>query len=356
MGRFILRTLLFLALYVLLVSLLRGWMPVYLGSRHLLEKEKLLARADRPVDVLFIGSSRVYRSVVPELFDSLRRAELRRSFNLGAPAMSLNESLVLSESLVGSLRADHTLTHLVLEAQELRPVEPYRMSAPAETYWRTLPELLWTFQVACESRTLPSLGTLLFGHTASTLYGLFGVGHGQAYLDFLRPHHGDDGVIGARTDGYRSLEDERASLDIAEVRTGLDLRRQELLDHPEELQKRRAKSIHDLDTTLGPAPAALDRRIASLDRLCKARGIELLLVLPPRGVSTGSSTMLHLLPPERRVPLGDPREFPRFYDLDLSFDAGHLNEPGARAFTRALAEAWKDLDRRPASAAQGPGP
>ena len=84
-GRFLLTSLLFACVLLVMLQLHELLVPYYWGDSQYVKKMSYLRNHKDEFNTYFIGSSGFYRHIVPLLFDSLTTVDTR-SFNLGVPA------------------------------------------------------------------------------------------------------------------------------------------------------------------------------------------------------------------------------------------------------------------------------
>jgi hypothetical protein len=300
-------------------------------------------------DGLFFGSSRMYRGIVPEVFDErlAQREHALRSYNLGMRAMLPHETNELLRRVLAE--QPERLKFVVLELADWAPRRENDFAARTVA-WHDLPETV----AAMRTRWLEdqSLGTRLqdvrlqflqWGSRATAL----GLGAERARLWFTeqtRPR---------KLDKQRAEYDEALATSLAwrghapfsdrEYAEGPTAR------HHRELQKKRyefaehVEVLHELNATDASTErfnlAALEDQIA----MVRAAGVEIVYVTPP---SFEELPVLHSLARQGHVPnflpFDDPLEYPDFYDLDKRFDLRHLDDKGARQFSRVLANTFAD--------------
>lgn len=329
----------FCAVCPVLTALLERWAP---GARVADEvpraKFRHFARAADDYELVFIGSSRVYREFVPSLFDAelLRHGRNTRSFNFGMQGMRHPEMRYIAQWILR--RRPAALRWLVIEltgemteslGRHLHEENPLSDRVIA---WHT-PALSWLVTSAFLAGDFPAadkwraLGT----HALHLAYRFTntgtGIPAGTRLLGYDPPQAFDYGQTG----GHVSLD--------AEGRTRADLlrRHEAFLADPGDFEA-------ELDALLRrEAPPAPDPHlVASLLALVaeiQAAGVEpVFVIMPPHwreGVGAFTDTQTHGLP--TLFPYNDPERFPDFYDRRNLYNLRHLNEHGARLFTRRFA-------------------
>ncbi len=311
---------------------LRALTPPYLVTPEIGRKLAHLAGDPHRYDTLFIGSSYVYRGVVPSLFDAVTRERglPTTSFNFGVPGMrGLETEFVLEQVLSLEPRR---LRWVWIEPNDLarRPDSENRESERFQAWhdlrqtWRALD--LWRggrrpgYDAAEWSRE----------HLPAFARHLLGPGRGVDWMRALRDPVGLEPEPGY--DGFDALD----------VSEGPDIERRHAdfvrrLDVFRERTARVASGIAAGGVALEP----FERRfLLRLRHRVEAAGARVIFFVPPL-------PYLRSQYPVRAAALGvvpvtlnytDPQRHPELYDPALRFDQSHLNREGARRFTRLLAE------------------
>lgn len=341
--RAIRNTLVFLAAFAATAALLRATLPDASGEVidtkiHVFEQHK-----DR-YDVVFLGSSRVYRGFVPELFDQAcaREGVPVTSFNFGLLGARASEILeVLKE-----LRRMHParLRWVFVDPEPLNLlVRNERMLTRREIDWHD-PGLTWDVMKLVWSSPIPlweRLG-ILWHHWNAFSYDILNVGRGEPlarravgrkwYIENL------DEAVGVRRDGYRAHPESLAERAAAGVPAAVA----ELERFPQKVEAlRHAK---DPVADVSEEKLVFFRRI---EEAVRALGAEPIFVVLPtvlrrhelaRAYAHGHVTAL--------LDYGDPNRYPELYTPEHRYDVGHANHAGAKLFTRALARDFVDLVKR----------
>jgi len=308
------------------------------------------ARHAADYELVFIGSSRMYRQVDPEVFDDAlaRRGFSTSSYNLGLPGMWFYEVLYRANRI--AVRAPAALRWMVIELQDPDPGdEPLNQNSQRTIAWHT-PRYTWIAcrtELASERSLLERLssagGHLVQGFMNALNLGLLtsALDRGTVPLEFRE--HAELG----RT-GYMPLDLEPAE----RVRRGRLVRA--LLKEPRYLE--RQVELHRAAGAVA-APSGLFTNLARLVGELRQHGIEpIFVLLPPSSRTRTEIVAAHengVLP--NLIDLEDPGRFPEFYlEPALRFDKHHLNQRGAERLTRLLAAACfpilstpRDRPRRP---------
>ena len=81
-------------------------------------------------------------------------------------------------------------------------------------------------------------------------------------------------------------------------------------------------------------------------RRCEEKGIKLVVLMPPRTREpyTYFIPIYNALPPENRINLASPLDYPEFWEVHNSYNFHHLDLYGAELYTTALAEEFLKLE------------
>lgn len=300
----------------------------------------LAAQADS-YDVLFLGSSRTYRQILPEIFDHVMSegGYPMRAFNLGVDGMRPPEDTYVLEKAL-ALR-NKPLRFVFVESNALRRALPGEdQDTLRAIYWHDWKRLTalfrrafladekkrnWRDRLGEISKAMPDFSE----HAEHWLENSTQLGRGNTLLEewFRRgrivPLTFDD--VGPRLDGYDPFHKakpmnsgEIAAYDqiIAEMRS-----RPPRADYAEwvsqaEVQEKR--------------------------RLIERAGGQMILIIPPYG----GSKMFYPRPGPDAPPVldfSDPDRYPKLFAVEHRQDRGHTNIEGSKLYTRALAQAFLEL-------------
>ncbi len=284
-------------------------------------------------DTLFLGSSRTYRQMIPELFDELtaEASQPTHSFNLGVDGMRPPEDTYLLEKTLPLLKKPRLV---LVECNEIR----VRLrSADRDTmrlvYWHD-----WKRQSVLTRRAFFSddqprklksrfrdAGKIWPDYAAHTAYWLENTTHLGRGVELLqrwiapsvKPPMGLH-EVGPRMDGFRILPGYEQFDPRAIPEYEKDMAR--LLTRPPN---------NDDGDSVSRAEIAEKRRII------EQAGARMILVIPPymdslsfRPKQGGEIPLV--------LDLSSPQKYPEFYKLENRADTGHLNRAGAEHYTREI--------------------
>lgn len=335
MRQMVVRLFLFVALYVLLGYGLKALLPYSWGNPWVREKVAIIEQLDEAPNIYFIGSSRIYRHVIPTVFDSVMTAHGKstRSFNLAAPSTFAPQTYHLLKGAVTS--GDIPTGSLVLlEVGFPQAVEKEHLGTAFGSYWTSFKDLMWIrdLSITCLEGSA-SKAIMQSSHSIAFLQNFF---HWGQFKGMAREHKTQyEELGGLNSAGYRSLDKD---LLLEGTMDGELLRRSLALDSDTSiLMERRILSTKVRKGTSGHTCSPYRDKLMELEDLCTTNGVRLIHVLPPKKVLPSEWATFLSIPEERRVDMGDPNRYPEFYVKKYSFDKGHLNEEGAKLLSEALA-------------------
>ena len=284
-------------------------------------------------DTLFLGSSRTYRQVIPELFDQLMAdaGQPTRSFNFGVDGMRPPEDTYLLEKTLPLFKKPRLV---LVECNEIR----VRLrSADRDTmrlvYWHD-----WKRQGAITRRAffsdnqprklksrLRDAGKIwpdYIEHAGYWLENTAHLGRGVELLaDWIAP-----GVkppmglheVGPGMDGFRILPGHE-QFDPSEI-----------AEYEKDMVRLLSRPPHNDD---GDSVSLAE--IAEKRRIIEQAGARMVLVIPPY-----MDSLAFRPKPGGAIPLvldlSSPQKYPEFYKVENRADTGHLNRAGAELSTREI--------------------
>jgi len=289
-------------------------------------------------NTLIFGSSRIYRHVNPEYFDSLNIELNISSYNLGAPATFNPELYYLYDRFLDDYEKgliNDNIKFTFIELQRINNLTIDNALSEQGSYWNNLENLSYSVSYINEfDRRNKFKMKLLINYFISFFTNVSSIYNQSVYLS-------------EKTDlmnnGYISLEqevDELHSLDLNE-------RRENFKTNPEELFLRTTyvtnQSIEELKE--GLIIKSLETKLKGLINRSNNLGIKTYLIIPPRQEKDTYKDVLPLLDilKDNIISLVSITDHPELYDLNNSFDVGHLNDNGTKFFTKYLSDNFKKL-------------
>ena len=284
-------------------------------------------------NALFFGSSRIYSQVVPEVFDAIAQADgvNVNSYNFGIPAMRAIDSAVLVEEVLAN--PPKNLKWVFFESILDKGYESLPNARTQRAmYWHTWKNTRTAAHYILDSdESLPSKAVLIFSHLLPFTYQQLNVGRlfNQVLPSDFSAEEKQVAAEFTATEGYYALRDET------------DPNRQDFLHHQAAYLKQvsalrpvQAGAIRDPYLSVNK-----QRLLKQITQAIRAAGAEPIFIEPPSlHVENDFQAARQLGTIDTFMSYKDPGRFPQLYQTQNRHDADHLNDAGAREFTRLLAE------------------
>lgn len=315
------------------------------------EKLQDLSDATPPCDLIFVGSSRVYRHVHPATFDSVLASHdiPIRSYNLGYPGTNAFETPYQLRKILKRDPEEHIRwVFVALEGLEWNLEEMNLTSDRVSRYFGAK-----TFVRG--ARIASANGTLTNSDRRSTMLdrlpALFR--HATAYSrggnwlrDQIEPRRASGSPLLTRhEDGFLSLDSAYADA-TGRVREDLDSRIETYTKNREKRALRKGRANRDTTDVSHQAPV-LDDLLVEIREIVREHGAD--VVFFERNFSPGAPDLASMKKSgviDHLISLEDPARYPALHDERHRFDGGHFNAEGAEYLTRCLAEAFVTIARQ----------
>lgn len=285
------------------------------------QRYRLFEEKKDSIDTLFIGSSRFRHQVIPPQFDeATAAAEVpTHSLNLGFSGMWPPESFYFLHRLL-ALHPRH-LRWVFIELMDHRfgPVENEPITL-RQVYWHDWPHTLMAWRLDRETpMDWSTRARLWMRDTGMFLRRSTHLGAGAEFLQERSAKSKKAFTGWSQKGGFEAEPEGGVWSDASRVEF------QQMID--------RVKTGHPAQSARPGYAAALQQVI----REVHAAGATPIFVLAP--TVRPEEFLARDLPEGLTLwAFNDPDRYPALYDADLHYDPGHLNERGAREFTRLLAE------------------
>jgi hypothetical protein len=300
--------------------------PYYHNKHFTTQYHQYLSAADS-FNTVFIGSSRIYRQVNPQIIDQQLEAYDIKSYNLGAPATFMPETFYLLDRFLEKQSKENPVSYIFMELTGITPIKLVNWFAPQSYYyldisklklalntWFGNPDLSWT-------KASINAYPFIQGYVVKQILP----------QSVLGPRLVPEQYTGIHKDGYYPLEHEVGQF------------------HPKGLISRREKFLADTSvlaqrvaTQRKWKPENLDETLADdlnqlIDKAAE-KNIRLYFIIVPKMRNYSSLAELKdAIVDDRLIDMGNPDEFPQFNLVENNFDHGHFNQKGAALFSDLLA-------------------
>nr|WP_294776174.1 hypothetical protein [uncultured Flavobacterium sp.] len=334
--KFVYKVLFFLALFVtarlVVLFFVPKFIPYHWGNPWVSTKIRHIEKADSQPNIYFFGSSRIYRQINPKYFDSLANQTFEhqiKSFNMGAPATFVPQTYYLYSHFLRSSLAKNTKT-VFLELTPIDPIGEELMHQERTNYWLDINQMSFVYSSISKDKTLSlsQKAARLHRYSISYLESILGIGHyGE---EITNSGYYDPTFLGKNKDGFYPLEDEVSD----KATTELTARRDKF--NPTDLKDRANKSAHFYDKISSKYDKIHLKKVKELIAVSKSKGIQLIFIISPRSTNQALINLAHQIPSKNCIDLSNYKKYPEFYDLQNSFDIGHLNNKGSNMFTKSI--------------------
>ena len=323
----------FIATSAVIHSLLPPMIPKGIAA-----KLKFFTEHKDEFDTVIVGTSRLYYSASPEIFDATTRENglPTRTFNFGIDGMHPPENLYMLQQILKT--KPRNLKWVLLELGDIQTKWDNIFGTARAVYWHDWPRTSLTLQKALNPRGnanwLIKLTRLWLARrdfiSNLTLFGKQFANVGRA-ADFLPSAERDRfadaaSELGPHSDGYRLAGDAMSG------------------ERAVSFQQRLAEEVKAATQKyLDPATESGYRNAAGQIR---AAGATPIFVVTPIIFQT-TSRFRQSPPPAPVIAFNDARKYPDFYDVKIRIDDGHMTRPAAENLARALAREFVRCARQP---------
>jgi hypothetical protein len=323
-----------LASFVATSALIHSVLPP-LVPKGVAAKLEFFAEHKDEFDTLLIGTSSIYYSVSPEIFDrTTREGGLpTRTFNFGIDAMHPPENFYLLDQILKT--QPRNLKWVFLETASLETKLHKVLGTERAVYWhdwaRTSLILRKALNPRGDARWYIKFSRLwvarrdLAAHLTLFFQRFGNTGRATEFLSPQNRKSEADLELGPRRDGYRLAGDAMTPEDAASFQKRL----------AEEIVQARPKLLD---------PCA-DEAYRSYAARFKEIGAAPVFVVPP--LIFQSPLSFRESPPGPLFSFNDARTYPMLFDTKVRIDDAHLTREGAEEFTRLLAQEFVRRARQP---------
>ncbi|MCG8698755.1 MAG: hypothetical protein MI922_11940 [Bacteroidales bacterium] len=338
MKNFVYKALLFLVILISVLFLLQLTKKTYhWGNRDFSSKLNYFNANRAKYNTLVFGSSRLYRQVNTQVFDSILITHGIHTYNLATPGTFNPESYYLYENFINSLN-EHQLKYALLELQNLRCFTDVNNGTTKGCYWHTPAYFKYSLNYIAKSgfnkKYKQKTRKIYTKNFTSNLFNLSHITTPPVNSTFT------NGI-----NGYYSLNQE---INESDTTNECYIRRKNFMKDSSRYS-RRIDSGKQFNQLMGNSEylnkAHLDY-INKLITLSKDKGVHLFLVIPPKqpvAVYMELAPIYHSVSKSHIIQLADYYEFTELYNFDNTFDLGHLNSKGANIFTILLAQRINEI-------------
>lgn len=354
MKKFVIKLSVFIFIYLLVSNFLFLFVPYHYGNPWYSSKVKFLELDNNyeKYNTCFFGSSRVYRQINPNVFDSVVNNTANRnvkSFNLGAPATFSPQTYFLYKKFLKSELSRNVKT-CFLELSNIQKIPTDQLGQERTNYYVNTGVFLFVVRSFFENKNIDFLRKIYYSSCYFRCYieNLFHLGHFKEAL--LTSNYYSKNYLGNKKDGFYPIDIEFSETKNKPLKDNFLKRREDLKDNLEVLYEK-ALLYKKNDSLTNKNFSSFDNnnlnKIMNLIQLSKDKGIHLFVILSPRTTSNELISLSKHIPEEHFINMSEPDKYPSFFKLKGSFDLGHFNSEGAFDYSKKIADAFliKELDK-----------
>jgi hypothetical protein len=298
-------------------------------------KLEFFAQHKDEFDTLLMGTSSIYYSVSPEIFDQTTRENgmPTRTFNFGIDAMHPPENFYVLDQILKT--HPHKLKWVFLETANVETKLHKALGTERAVYWHDWPRTVLALRKALnprgDAKWYVKISRLwlarrdLAAHLTLFAQRFGSVGRGTEFL-FPQDRKAEAALeLGPKRDGYRLAGQAMTAENAASF------------------QKRLAEEIAGARPK--PLDAFADETYRSYATRLRKIGAAPVFVVPP--LIFQSPVSFRESPPGPLLSFNDARTYPMLFDTKVRIDDAHLTSEGAEEFTRLLAREFVRRVRQP---------
>ncbi len=335
MKKFIIKSIVFFFLLFTLNGLIRNFIPYWWGNPGYIEKYEYLRDNKDDYNMIFLGSSRIYRHVIPAILDKKLKKFNVKSFNMAYAATNNPELFYLTENI---LEEDwFKFKYCIVELSPYGILDEQNFHSKRVKYHMN-------FESSMRSlRSFRFEDKLKFNQVYRYLVSYLEYKLNIGLIDDMYNFYMEDRVVEydklKRNRGYKKFNEKPGSVDYKR-------RYKPFIKKKTKALKSRAKKVHKTysqfknDSTI--YNPAYYKKIQELIEIANKKGIHIIFILPLRAqMGKTTLTITNNLDFKNKIVIYDSKEYPQFYNVKNSFDIGHLNRRGAEKFTKVLSKKLK---------------
>lgn len=343
------RLILYPVLIVLLLQLVDCVLPYHWGNEVVNAKMEYLEDKRDQYNVFFLGSSKVYRQIIPKLFDDNSNFPNTKSFNLGSPAASNPELHYLVDHFLDTKAKKPT--YVFVDYVLIGRVADVNLKTIRAKYHLGLNGLLIFFKDMLDKEIDRSKQDYYIQNTKNYLQcfleRILKVGFRKDIIKYFTKENFDSMSLEEDLNGFLSFDFELENTKDPMRKIALERRnfrfkkgnKRNITDIDKKFKYLNSKKVIAQNGLL--YKSHLEQMNDLIDK-AKANNYYLIFTATPPGHPTLHSVVSNISS-EHKISLFNPSEYPNFFNEDMYFDDGHLNSNGAKILTTALCENFNSL-------------
>ncbi|WP_222425215.1 hypothetical protein [Planktothrix tepida] len=312
------------------------------------EKFRKFEEHKNDYNTLFFGSSRIYRHIIPRVFDRQMASKGYniKSYNLGVSGMNFAETYFFIQQILETKPMNIKWVFIEIPDFNLN-IADENLKTNRVIYWHTLKHTLWIYRFIFKADFSVRTKLLLIQeHTIPLIHNLFNISKADPMIrSFILSQTDQNPYLIRETDqrdysspqedGYLALDDEDKKY------THFVKRNQDYLSHLKSYQNNVLKFIeNEKKSNNGSSLNTLEiRTIEDITQLIVKIDAQPILIISP---ILSNQDKFIIASKQGQIPplisFNNPIKYPELYEPKNRFDSDHLNQAGAHKFTTILAE------------------
>ena len=335
MKKFILKSLLLITAIMIALMAIDKLLPFYWGNRMLLSKMEVLNK-QKDVNTLFIGGSTVFRQIDPLIFDSEVNDKSIKSFNLGTDGCYPTQCYYITEKILNN--NDFKIKNIFISLNAFDPIPKGRYKTTRIKFYSTFKVLTQRLKYVLQNQkiTKREQHTYIKKYFNTFFEAFLKIGMRRDIIQYLLGHSSfGSNYFGTRQNGYVALSGEHtnnsktiSNIENATKKIG---------------QKWSQVRANNLVNDYNKAHLSIIKKLISDSEKI---GCKLIFILPPQQFVMERIQDIYGLydkiPDTNKVDVNDPSKFPLLYELSHKWDAAHLNDKGAKYYSKALVSQYNN--------------
>ena len=303
----------------------------YYHNKHFSTKYQEYLKEAKDCNMIFLGSSRIYRQINPAIIDTTLKDKQIRSYNLGSPATFMPETFYLLDMWMQDNPNPHQTRYVVMELTGIMNIKWINWFSPQSYYYldKEIMQLVAATQFGNHHQSL-----------IQSIMDFYPFLQGWVFRMIMPPSIFIPTQIpveyaGLNKDGYFPLEHEMETFHPA----GLIERREAFLSDTTVLMHR--KETQEKWKQFYTADVLVDY-LNQMVQDAHQHNVEVFFVIPPKLKNyKAMAPLAERLEKGRVIDVGNPDLYPELNLVANNFDHGHFNQRGAAIFSKYLADKLK---------------
>ncbi len=333
------KNILILFAILLLCSLaIKLFLPFYWGDSTQATKFEYYKNNCKNFNAVYLGGSLEYRHLDPAIIDSIAQKNDidLRSFNLGIDGHGIVQQM---SDLDGLLKINNpNLKYIFLSISSDPYFYPNNMHTAKWISWQDVPSTYRAVKtVATLNDGFRKRAKYFYYYVLTWLESVFKIGVMSDVMDYeLKKDEGDTSYVGKGKNGFYPYDYEEYHL-FMEYKWQDTMLLESRRVYENEKGKRDSltasvtRAFENYKPTDKPN-AAMVSLLMDAYKKCAKKGIQVYFMLPPRARTDYSLLIpiFNAMPANTKIEFADPRQHPKYYDVNYGYNFHHLNYKGAK--------------------------